>query len=74
MFENIIITGGSSQFVGIEKRMEKDNENLVKNEYKVKASIHKKRSFSAWVEASIRGVTATLKDFSQERRSEVYSC
>jgi actin-related protein len=61
LFGNIVLSGGSTMFSGIDKRMKKEIEQLAPAHTKIKVSAPPERKFSTWVGGSILGSMPTFQ-------------
>ena len=60
LFENIVMSGGTTMFPGIAERFEKEITNLAPSKMKVKIDAPQDRKFSVWIGGSI---LASLSSF-----------
>lgn len=62
LFSNIVISGGSTMFPGIEHRLEKEIVKLVPSSVRVKVIAPPERKYSVWIGGSILTSLATFQD------------
>jgi len=62
LYGNIVLSGGTTMFEGIEKRLQKDIENLAPTAMKIKVVAPPERKYSVWIGGSI---LASLSTFQQ---------
>jgi actin-related protein len=61
-YENIILSGGSSMYKGIDERLEKEVSILVASTMKVKVIAQKERKYSVWIGGSVLASLSTFKN------------
>jgi len=62
LYSNVVLSGGSTMYEGIDKRMEKDLTTLAHNGMKVKIAAPKERKYSVWIGGSILSSLSTFAD------------
>lgn len=61
-YENIILSGGSSMYQGIDERLEAEVSKLVASTMKVKVIAQKERKYSVWIGGSVLASLSTFKN------------
>jgi len=61
-YENIILSGGSSMYKGIDERLEAEVSKLVASTMKVKVIAQKERKYSVWIGGSVLASLSTFKN------------
>lgn len=60
-YENLILSGGSSMYTGLDQRLEKEVSALVASTMKVKVIAQKERKYSVWIGGSVLASLSTFK-------------
>ena len=60
LYENIVLSGGSTMYPGISERLEKEMIVFAPNKYKVKVNAPEKRKLSVWIGGSILSALSTF--------------
>merc|ERR1711964_636455 len=61
LYQNILLSGGSSMFPGITERLTKELQNLVPGSVKVKVTAPQERKYSVWIGGSVLSSLATFQ-------------
>jgi len=61
-YENIILSGGSSMYQGLDERLEAEISKLVASTMKVKVIAQKERKYSVWIGGSVLASLSTFKN------------
>merc|ERR1712173_21087 len=62
LYANIVLSGGSTMYEGIDKRMEKELVAVVPNTMRIKITAPKERKYSVWIGGSILSSLTTFND------------
>ena len=60
LYENIVMSGGTTMYPGIAERLEKEITNLAPSKMKVKINAPQERKFSVWIGGSILSALSTF--------------
>lgn len=60
-YENLILSGGSSMYTGLDTRLEAEVSKLVASTMKVKVIAQKERKYSVWIGGSVLASLSTFK-------------
>jgi len=60
-YENLILSGGSSMYSGLDQRLEAEVSKLVASTMKVKVIAQKERKYSVWIGGSVLASLSTFK-------------
>merc|ERR1712173_207296 len=62
LYANIVLSGGSTMYPGIEKRMQKEITSLAPPTMKIKVVAPPERTYSVWIGGSILASLSTFQD------------